>query len=287
MKPSRLLFGTAGIPKSSNKSDSINGIGKIRELGLDCMELEFVRGVRMQEETANAVRRKSLQDKIRLSVHAPYYINLNSAEPEKVQASKDRIYESARIGELCGAKDIVFHTAYYHKDNIEKVYEKIDGILRELIYRLDSEGIDVTLRPETMGKKTQFGNIEEILRLSSENYNSINKNNNINILPCIDFAHLHARSGGEENSYDHFASYLELVERKLGAEGVNNMHMHVSGIEYSGKGERRHLNLDDSDLRYVELLRALKDFSVKGLLICESPDNENDALKLKDVYSRL
>ncbi|WMW21933.1 TIM barrel protein [Methanolobus mangrovi] len=278
MKPAKLLFGTAGTPKSSKKRNSISGIERVHELGLGCMELEFVRGVKMGEGTAKEVHDMSEKEDISLSVHAPYYINLNSAEPEKVDASIERIYTSARIGSLCGARNIVFHLAYYHKDAPENVYESVYELLKLLSSRLEDEGIDVILRPETTGKATQFGSLKENVRLGCEIDN---------VLPCIDFAHLHARSNGAENSYEEFASTLGMIENELGREGLDEMHMHVSGIEYSEKGERNHLNLDDSDLEYAELMRALKDFKVKGLLICESPDNEGDALLLQKTYESI
>lgn len=278
MKPSRLLFGTAGTPKSSKKRNSISGIERVNELGLGCMELEFVRGVKMGEATAADVHEKAQNEDISLSVHGPYYINLNSREPEKIDASIERIYKSSRIGSLCGARNIVFHPAYYHKEDTQKVYDKVSGLLKQLVSRLNDEGIEVILRPETTGKGTQFGSLQENVRLGAEIEN---------VLPCIDFAHLHARSNGAENSYEEFSATLELVENELGREGLNDMHMHVSGIEYGEKGERNHLNLGDSDLKYQELMRALKDFKVKGLLICESPDNEGDALLLKKTYEAL
>jgi deoxyribonuclease-4 len=278
MKPSRLLFGTAGTPKSSKKRNSISGIERVKELGLDCMELEFVRGVKMGESTAANVREKSFDEDISLSVHGPYYINLNSQEPEKIDASIERIYKSSRIGSLCGARNIVFHPAYYHKESSEKVYKKVFSLLEQLVSRLNDEGIEVILRPETTGKGTQFGNLQENVKLGAEIDN---------VLPCIDFAHLHARSNGAENSYEEFSATLELVENELGREALDDMHMHVSGIEYGEKGERNHLNLDDSDMQYSELMRALKDFKVKGLMISESPDNEVDALLLKRTFEGL
>ncbi len=278
MKTAKLLFGTAGTPRSSKKRNSISGIERVKELGLGCMELEFVRGVKMGEATADKVRKISEKKDIALSVHAPYYINLNSMEPEKIDASIERIYRSARIGHLCGARNIVFHPAYYHKDTPERIYEKVARLLEQLSSRLSAEDIEVILRPETTGKGTQFGTLLENVSLGKDIGN---------VLPCIDFAHLHARSAGAENSYEEFSSTLEIVESELGREGLDDMHMHVSGIEYTEKGERNHLNLDDSDLHYSELMQALKDFKVKGLLICESPDNEGDAILMKRTYEGL
>jgi deoxyribonuclease-4 len=273
--PQELLFGTAGTPGGSLKGTSVSGIERIRELGLDCMELEFVRGVKMGEKGARSVLERANELEVALSVHAPYYINLNSAEPEKIDASIGRIYAAARTGSLCGARNIVFHPAYYHEDTTEKVHERVSTLLRTLAARLEDESIHVVLRPETTGKPSQFGSLDETLRLSSE----IER-----VLPCIDFAHLHARSNGAENSEEEFCRVLGKIEETLGKEALRDMHMHVSGIEYGEKGEKNHLNLEDSDLQYAALMKALKDFGVKGLLICESPDNEGDALLLKRTY---
>ncbi len=274
-KYEKLLFGTAGTPGSTPKTTSIDGIGRVNELGLDCMELEFVRGVKLGEKGAKGISDAAKGLGVVLSAHAPYYINLNSQEPEKIDASIERIYAAARIGNLCGARNIVFHPAYYHNDTSETVHKRVAESLKILSQRLEDESIPVILRPETTGKPTQFGSLDETLRLSSETEG---------MLPCIDFAHLHARSNGAENSYDEFSKVLTMVEETLGMDAIHDMHMHVSGIEYGEKGEKNHLNLVDSDLEYVELMRALKDFGVKGLLICESPDNDGDALLMKHTY---
>ncbi|HDN80775.1 MAG TPA: hypothetical protein ENG33_09970 [Chloroflexi bacterium] len=269
-----LLFGTAGIPHSTPKRSSEMGVKRIRELGLDCMELAFVRRVSMGEKAAAKVREMATREKVSLSVHAPYYVNLNSPEKEKVEASRQRILAAARVGWLCGARNIVFHPAFYHNDEPKVVMQRVKTHLEELAAILREEGVDVVLRPETTGKPTQFGSLEEIIALSKEIEG---------VAPCVDFAHIHARTGAY-NSYEEFASILELIKRELGPEALADMHIHISGIEYGPKGEREHLNLRNSDLRYVELLQALKDYGVKGLAICESPNLEEDALLLKETY---
>ncbi|MCC7576757.1 MAG: TIM barrel protein [Methanomethylovorans sp.] len=270
-----LLFGTAGVPHSSAKGTTVEGIRRVKELGLGCMEIEFVRGVKMGANSATDVHRTATSQNVALSVHAPYYINLNSSEPEKVEASIKRIYDSALIGSICGARSIVFHPAYYQKDKPEEVFSRVCQKLQELTARMAAEDIDTILRPETTGKPTQFGSLDETLSMCSQ----LDK-----VLPCIDFAHLHARSNGEENSYEEFTAVLEKVENVLGREALKNMHVHISGIEYGPKGEKNHLRLDGSDLKYIELMRAFKDFRATGLVISESPDNEGDALLLKRTY---
>ncbi|HDI47207.1 MAG TPA: hypothetical protein ENF82_05315 [Candidatus Methanomethylia archaeon] len=106
------------------------------------------------------------------------------------------------------------------------------------------------------------------------------------VLPCVDFAHLHARSVGGYNTYEEIASIFELLEKRLGKECLRNMHMHFSGIEYGEKGEIKHLNLEESDFNYRDLVKALKDFKVEGVIISESPNIEGDALLLKKLYSK-
>ncbi len=267
-----LLFGTAGTPRSSRGTDSISGIRRVHELGLGCMELEFVRGVKMGEKTARAVYDIAQQLGIKLSVHAPYYINLN-AEGETLEASKERILNSARIGNICGAKSVVIHAGFIQKQSREAVYEKIKKAIVEIKERLKSEGVDITLRIETMGRGSQFGSLEEALAMTEVG----------GVLPCIDFSHLHAVTG-KNNSREEFASILARVEEKLGRRGLDDMHIHVSGIEYSDKGEKNHLVFAESDFKYKELAQAFVEFDIKGMVICESPNLEEDALVLKGEY---
>ncbi len=238
------------------------------------MELEFVQGVRMSEKGAKNVHEAGNKENVCLSVHAPYYVNLNSLEEEKLKASLERIYQAARIGSLCGAESIVLHAAFYQKSSNQEAYDMVSKALQKITKQLLDEGISVVLRPETMGKRTQFGTLEEVLSLSSEIEG---------IMPCLDFSHMHAR-GGRQNSYSEFIAILAKVEESLGREGLLNMHMHISGIEYNRNGEKKHLTLKESDFNYPELLVALKEFKIAGMAICESPNLEEDGLLLRNIY---
>ncbi|MEM4271071.1 MAG: TIM barrel protein, partial [Candidatus Pacearchaeota archaeon] len=208
----------------------------------------------------------------------PYFINLNSLEKNKKQASLKRILETARIANLCGASTITFHAAYYMKMKKEEVYSVVKKEIKEIVEVLNSEKNKVWVRPELTGKETQWGDLQELIRLSQEVEQ---------VLPCIDFSHMHARYNGKYNSYDEFRSILVKLERELGKEIIDNMHIHISGINYSAKGEKNHLILKESDLNYIELMKALKDFKVKGLVICESPNLEKDAQLLKKTFAEV
>lgn len=274
----RLIFGVTGVPSDAKRPTSQAGIERVRELGLGCMELAWVRGVKLGERAALEIEATAVENGIRLSAHGAYYINLNADDPAIGSRSRERILKGARMGKLCGISGLVFHAASYMKRDHEEVYRVVKEALEEIGETLRQEGNPVTLRPETTGKPSYFGDLDELLRLSSEVEG---------VAPCIDFAHLHARSGGACNSYDAFASVLDQIGSELGREALDDMHIHVAGIQYTDKGEQKHLMLDDSDLKYRELLRALADFEVKGLVICESPDPAPDALLLQREYAAL
>ncbi len=274
----RLRIGTAGIPASTKPARSLNAIKRLAELGLRHMELEFVRGVRMGEKTAVAIGERAEKHDISLTVHAPYYINLNSAEPEKVEASKNHIFRSAQVGAWAGAKSVTFHAAYYHDTDPEEVYQRVRQNLGEVLQMLVAEGINIRLSPETTGGLAQFGTLEELVRLGTELPG---------VYPCVDFAHLFARSIGKFNSYCEFSGALRLMENQLGAEALQQMHIHLSGIEYGPRGERQHLPLEETDLDYEAVLQALVDHGAAGWLTCESPMLEKDALILQDLYEQL
>lgn len=273
----RLFFGTGGVPHSAKSSSTIHGIEEIAERGLGCMEMEFVQGVRLGEASARLVAEAATRLKIKLSAHAPYFINFNAHEPEKIAGSQNRMLQTARIASICGAGSVVFHVAFYLGDPPSKAYSKIKRNLGELLRQIKGENIRVWIRPEVMGKGSEFGTVEEVLNLSAELEG---------VAPCIDFSHLHAREG-RFNSYEEFASVLRQIEERLGRAALDNMHMHVSGIAYGAKGELKHLNLKESDFRYIELLKALKNCDAKGLVICESPNLEEDALLLQATYQAL
>jgi deoxyribonuclease-4 len=272
-----MLFGTAGVPVSSRGRDPASGVLRVAELGLDAMELEFVHGVRIRDDMADRVRRVAQEHGIRLTCHGPYYINLNSPEKEKRRASIKRILDTARAAHRVGAGSITFHAAFYMKEDPAKVHRAVQDALTGIVKTLDREKIKVQIRPELTGKPSQYGDLEELLALAGEIPG---------VYPCIDFAHFHARTG-VQNSYTEFEDTLKRYARALGKPALSDLHLHVSGIEYTPKGERRHLVLKESDFKYRDLLKALKSQGAGGVLICESPNLEEDALLLKRSYQRI
>ena len=280
-KPERLRFGTVGSPQTSPESGTPAAIKHIRELGLEHLEIAWVQSVRVSAETCALIKATAEACSITLSIHAPYFINLNSQTEELMQKSDARLLAAARAGYLAGARDIVFHPGSYHSQPPEQVYERAKQKLIEITGILREEGVDVNLRPETMGKSAMFGTLDEVVQLSKEVPG---------VMPCIDWAHLHARTGdGSFNSYDEFADALRRVKAGLGEEGMGKLHFHLSGIAYGPKGEKEHLPLNEADLRYRELLQAFVDFNVGGTVGVEAPMpfHTADALTFQATYWRL
>lgn len=271
----KLNFLTAGMPLSTGKGGYGRAFEILSDLNLDGMELEFVHGVRMSDETRELVKKERETRNLILTAHAPFYVNLNSQEEDKVDASVQRIIETGLAAQSTGAFSITFHAAFYMKQDKEVVYQKVKNRISEISKFYHDNNLNVWIRPETTGKATQWGDLDEIIRLSKEFDN---------VLPCIDFSHLHARSVGKYNTYDEFSKILETVGNELGQRALDNFHAHLAGIDYGDKGEKKHLIFEESDMNYKDLLKVLKEFNVKGALVCESPNIEDDALILKEYY---
>lgn len=269
----KLLFGTAGIPISCGGNTS-EGVKHVRVLGLDAMELEFVHSVNISEKAALIVKKAAVDNNVVLTCHAPYYINLNAQDSAKMKASIQRLITAARVAWLCGGWSVAFHPGFYMKKSKEETYKTIKENIHVIVETLKQEGNDIWIRPEITGKRSQFGDFEELVNISQELEN---------VLPCVDYGHLHAREG-KFNKTEEFRLVLEKIEKELGKESLGNMHIQIAGIEYTKAGERRHINLEDSDLNFLDLIQSWKDFNIKGAVISESPNIEGDALMLKRLY---
>ena len=274
----RLRFVTAGQPICNGSAGYEKAFDILENLKLDGLELEFVHGVRMTPANKEIVSRVSKEKDMVLTAHGPYYINLNSKEEEKIQASITRILDTARMGKDLGAFSITYHAAFYMGMQPEDVYKKVEKAMETICKTLDEEDNDIWVRPETTGKPTQWGNLEEIVKLSKDFKQ---------VLPCVDFSHLHARTNGLYNTYDEFCKIFETIGTEIGSYAIENFHAHIAGIEYGEKGEKKHLMLKESDMNYKDLMKAFKKFDVKGVVVCESPVMEEDAVLLKEYYLSL
>lgn len=263
-------FGTVGSPISTPKKPggSVGAILRLRELGLGAFELGWVRSVRVSEKTCADIRATADEQDVALSVHAPYYINLN-ADADEWPKSRQRLMDAAHYGNLAGATDIIFHPgSYFGREAFEVLPLAIER-LQDCVSELRGKGNPVILRPETMGKGAMLGSLEDTLAMSQAIPG---------VLPCLDFAHLHARGGdGSMNTYAEWQAVLEQYQSALGAARMKDLHIHLSGIAYTEKGEKEHLAIAASDFDLDALLQALNDAGAGGRIVCESPVLEDDA----------
>ncbi len=275
----KLIFGTPGIPASTKPYNTINGVKRVRELGLDAMELEFTRSVHVNETLAPQVKELANKLGVAITCHGQYWVNLAAIDKAKYHASIDRMLSAARRVFECGGWSITWHMGFYMGRPPVKVHEMVKKGVKEVVSKLKDDGVDIWIRPETTGKPTQWGDLAETIKLSQEVEQ---------VLPCIDFSHLFARYNGKKNnSLDDFRKILADIEKGLGRTGLNNMHIQVSGIEYGEKGEKRHLDFKDSDFNYKDMLKVWKEFKIKGVAVTESPNIEVDALLLQKTYKHV
>lgn len=270
---------TAGIPLSTPGSQNIyKGIDRIVELELDGMEIEFVHGVRTRESEMVKIGNYGKNKNVYFTAHAPFYINLNSKEEDKYVKSKEHIKKSVLALEKAGGWSVVFHAGYYMDDPPKAVLDRVIKAIYEINEELKEIGhnFNVWIRPETMGKPSQFGSLEEVVEIS-KNFD--------NVLPCIDFAHLYARSIGGYNTEKEIFGVFEYVAKNLGDDSLKNMHIHISGIEYGQKGEKFHTTFEESKFKYSIVIKALKYFNVEGVIVSESTNIEYDALIIKNLYN--
>ena len=244
------------IGPAGTGGEAISGIQKIHELGLTAVEIEFTYGVRMTIATAKEVGNYIKKFNLAASIHAPYYINLASEEKHKIEASKKRILDSCERGHYLNATYIVFHSGYYGKKSPQETYDLVKEAIVEMQKEIKKKQWDTILAPETTGKATQFGSVDELLKLKKETGCHL----------CVDFAHLLARDG--KIDYDD-------VFKKL--KGLKEIHAHFSGIEYGPKGEKRHLITQEKDIKL--LLHYIKKYNINITIINESPDPFGDSVK--------
>ena len=273
-------FGTVGSPIGTPKKPggSVGAIQFSSSIGLQAFELGWVQSVRVSEETCAAIKAMSMEQGVGISVHAPYFINLN-ANAEEWPKSRKRLMDAAHYGNLAGATDIIFHPGSYFGNEPTEVLKIAFPRLKACLEELRKAGNPVTVRPETMGKSAMLGSMEDTLEMAK----SIE-----GVLPCIDFAHLHARPGdGTMNTYAEWSALLKMYEKALGKTALKKLHIHLSGIEYGPKGEKNHLKLAEADLDLKALFRAFKDHGCAGRILCESPIMEEDALNMKKAWMKV
>ena len=252
-------------PAGTSGLGYIEGLNKCKELALEALEVEFTYGVKMTNLQAKEIGILAKKNNVSLSVHGPYYINLASLERKKIGASKKRILDSCERAHYLGANYVVFHAAFYGKYSKEECHEIVRKEILDMQKIIKQNKWNAILAPETTGKKSQYGDVDELLKLARETGCAF----------CVDFAHLEARNNKK-------VDYDELFDK---LKGIGHIHSHFSGIEYTSKGERNHIITPADKIK--ELLRAVLKHKKDVTIINESPDPWGDCVKTMNILSEL
>ncbi len=263
-----IRLGPAGIPISAKGGSSVDGVRRCAELGLNAMELEFVRGVKMSIPVAKETGEVAKQLGVALSIHAPYYINLNSAEKEKIVASERMIADTISRAEAMDAVVIAIHAGWYGKMKSENVTGQMISEFKKLSRFSDNVRIGI----ETTGRMSQWGTLDEILAVCKEVSQC---------MPVIDWAHLYARAGGNID----YAAVLDNVKR------FKHLHCHFEGIKFSSKApgtgnELSHMPINGHP-PFEPLAREIVKRKLDVTIIAEGPTLEYDAIKMKKIFEKL
>ncbi|MEM4703228.1 MAG: TIM barrel protein [Candidatus Pacearchaeota archaeon] len=258
-----IKFGPAGIGGFKEAQEFLERYNKV---GIKCAEIPFTYKVWLDNSQAKKIGEIAKKFQVELTIHAPYYINLNSRDFKKVQASMQRILDCCERAHYLQAKYVVFHAAYYEDINPEKVFQIVKKRILEMERIIKKNEWHVVLAPETTGKASQFGSLEELLQLVKET----------KCFFCVDFAHMLARKQK--------INYNEIFE-KIKKANIDNLHCHFSGIEFTNKGEKRHVTTSEKAWR--DLLSAFKKNKISANIINESPTPVEDSLLGLKIWNSL
>ena len=269
--PYMIHVGPAGYPVGSK--GPIDAVERAVASGFTALEMQFVRQARMQEPIAIEAGEKARKLGLRLSAHAPYYINFNSLTEETAKKSEEWVFLTAQIAHWLGAKVIVMHAAVSRENDRKGCTEQVVKGISNCRDRMRAEGIDdVLLGLETGGKKVAWGTLEEVSAVMDQVDG---------VVPVIDFGHLHARSGGGMRTQNDFKRVLDDYQRI--SDGP--LHCHFSCIEFTDAGERKHLPLDRKQPDFVLFAGCLKDSKLEVTIISETPEPEEGAKEMQRILA--
>ena len=280
----RPRFGPAGVPPSFRRlKAALEDVPKLlQKEGLDAFEYQAVRWggkPQIKREVAEKLGSEAEKHDVWLSLHGSYFINF-CGEKNVIEASKQRLIACATAAEWMNAHIVVFHPGFYGKKEPKEVFRNCLEALKDVVESMKTLGIKkVKIGPETMGKQSQFGSLEEILKLCEEVEQT---------QPVIDWAHLHARDKGRFRTIEDFRKVVEEIENRLGTEAVKDLHCHFTKVEFTEKGEKRHHTLDEAEYGpdFTLLAKVIVEFKLRPVIISESPVLDVDAVKMRDILQR-
>ena len=278
MARTQIRFGTAGNSDSfyaQGHKATVDAPRWLAAQGLDAFEYSAGRGVMLGEKTGRAIGREAAAHGIALSIHAPYYINCGSPDIVKREKSIDYLLTAARACDWMGGDRVVFHIGAPGTDRPE-ANRLSKQVVNTALTRMDDMGLGhIALCPETMGRPSQLGSLDEVLALCKTDER---------LVPTLDFGHLHTVGLGALNSTEDFRRVLERMMQVLGEARARAFHVHFSHIEFTAKGEKRHMTFAEEGYGpdFALLAPLLLEYRMTPTIICESRGTQaEDALAMK------
>ncbi len=268
-----IRIGPGGIPLSCKGRTVKDGVIYTRNLELDAIQVQFVRGIRMTEEEALEVGRVAREANVEVHVHAPYYTNL-ALDPQNVERAFEKVIAAAALADAMGAKTLAVHCGLYDDSGSATTVERVKQTVAEIGDTFKEDGIRVRLGLEVAGKQALFGTLEEIVEVCKAVPAAI---------PILDFAHIHARTNGGLQTQEDFARIFDLVRELNLAEYL----IHFTGVLYENGSERHHIPIKKGDLRFEPLVETILDRDLNVTIVSHSPILEHDAMYMKIVLDRV
>jgi len=280
-----IRFGPAGASSSfyeEGHKSSLQMPEWLSKRGLNAFEYQCTRGVNIKEETAFRLGQLAREQDILMSIHAPYYINLSTTDPQIRVKTRGHILKSLKAARAMGAKIVVFHPGAGSGGDRKEILTRAKVFLKEILAEVEEEGLaHILLAPETMGKKNQLGSLEEVLEICE-----LGKQ----LVPAVDFGHLHAVTGGGFWGKSPFVSVFDRIEERLGREYLQNLHIHFSPVEFTAAGEKKHRTTLETGFGpdFAPLAQVLAERNLSPAIICESAGRQaEDAVIYKEIYERI
>ncbi|MEA3229353.1 MAG: TIM barrel protein [archaeon] len=264
-----LKIGISGIPIIAKGSDTLSGIQAVKDLGLDLIELQFVRNIYLDDDGAREVGALAKKLGVSVTCHASYFINLSSQKEDVQSASVKRILDTLHIGDILGSRLIVVHPGYYSQRTPSEAFDLIKRNVDEAVRRNRSK---VLVGLETTGRQKAFGTVDEIIGVCRECKGTC---------PVIDFGHIHALTDGGLKTRDDFSSIFEKFEKEL---GLDWFHIHMSCMNYKDGNEKSHAPLSTFEPDFHHMADVIKENGYDCSIVCESPLLEHDALLFKKWF---
>ncbi|MBW3666047.1 MAG: non-homologous end-joining DNA ligase [Actinobacteria bacterium] len=267
-----IRFGISELPDG----DHAAFLDSLVEQGHRALELPFTKEFPWKEKQCAQFGALAAERDIRLSVHAPYFAGLTIPEEDRGKQSLAALEHTMKLGRWLGAPVIVAHFGSSYEEDPATLMDRIRSRLDALAPKVESLGVGLGL--ETAGNVRQFGSLGDIAQLASE-YAFVR--------PVVDWAHIHAMTGGGLTSPEAFQSVLGFVRDGFPGWMISPLQVQFSDNEFGQAGEIRHVAYGDGTLRVGPLVEAVTEAGMSMVLISESRDMTSHQLIWKEVQAHL